>query len=71
MQDFRRDGGVDAHTAEGDAPRPGSVVDVSIVPDIASKHEARCTEPYLRPQCPHRSSPTRSPPPWRTGPGRA
>jgi hypothetical protein len=36
MQDFRRDGGVDAHTAEGDAPRPGSVVDVRIVPDIAS-----------------------------------
>jgi hypothetical protein len=48
MQDFRRDGGVDAHTAEGDAPRPGSVVDVSIVPDIASN----ATKPVaLNPIC--------------------
>jgi len=48
MQDFRRDGGIDAHTAEGDAPRPGSVVDVSIVPDIASN----ATKPVvLNPIC--------------------
>jgi hypothetical protein len=48
MQNFRRDGGVDADTAEGDAPRPGSVVDVSIVPDIASN----ATKPVvLNPIC--------------------
>ena len=58
MQDFPRDGGADAHTAEGDAPRPGSVVDVSIVPDIASN----ATKPVvLNPICVRsaRSSPTK------------